>query len=177
MKFAGKYPITLVDQRLIHFLAELETMEEKALAEGHEGIMVRRPSGLYKHGRATEKSQDLLKIKRFADDEAIVIGVTELMHNDNAAFTNEVGHTARSSAQDGLVGAGTLGALLLRNEDGVEFSVGSGFDAAERAALWRNRKALLGRLVKYRFFPSGSKDKPRFPTWIGFRDVRDREAA
>jgi len=87
MKFAGKYPITLVDQRLIHFLAELETMEEKALAEGHEGIMVRRPSGLYKHGRATEKSQDLLKIKRFADDEAIVIGVTELMHNDNAAFT------------------------------------------------------------------------------------------
>ncbi len=175
-RFAKKYPIVLVDQRLIHSLAELEAMEEKALAEGHEGIMVRRPAGLYKHGRATEKSQDLMKVKRFEDDEAIVIGVTELMHNDNAAFTNEVGRTARSTAQDGLVGAGVLGALMLRNEQGVEFSVGSGFDAEERQQLWKDRKALLGRLVKYRYFPSGSKDKPRFPTWIGFRDVRDLAA-
>jgi DNA ligase-1 len=175
-RFSKKYPITLVEQRLIHSLAELEAMEEKALSDGHEGIMVRRPAGLYKHGRATEKSQDLLNIKRFEDDEAIVVGVTELMHNDNAAFTNEIGRTARSTAQDGLVGAGTLGALLLRNQEGVEFSVGSGFDADERKELWRDRKVLMGRLVKYRYFPSGSKDKPRFPTWIGFRDVRDRAA-
>src|SRR6266478_137194 len=175
-KFSGKYPIALVEQKVIHSLAELEAMEEKALAEGHEGIMVRRPAGLYKHGRATEKSQDLMKVKRFEDDEAVVIGVTELMHNDNVAFTNEVGRTARSTAQDGLVGAGVLGALMLRNEQGVEFSVGSGFDAGERQELWRDRKSLMGRLVKYRYFPSGCKDKPRFPTWIGFRDVRDLAA-
>jgi len=175
-RFDKKYPIALVEQKLIHSLTELETMEEAALSDGHEGVMVRRPAGLYKHGRATEKSQDLMKVKRFEDDEAVVIGVNELMHNDNVAFTNEVGRTARSTAMDGLVGAGVLGVLMLRNEAGIEFSVGSGFDAEERQQLWRDRKSLMGRLVKYRYFPSGSKDKPRFPTWIGFRDVRDLAA-
>src|SRR5437016_4386144 len=55
-QFAKKYPIALVEQVLIHSLAELEMMEEAALSDGHEGVMVRRPAGPYKHGRATEKS-------------------------------------------------------------------------------------------------------------------------
>lgn len=171
-QFAGKYPIALVQQVLIHSLEDLEAIEDVALAAGHEGLMVRRPRGLYKHGRATEASQDLAKVKRFEDDEAVVVGVQELQHNDNPAFTNEVGRTARSTAQSGMVGTGVLGALLLQ-KGSVTFSVGSGFNASERQQLWQQKHSLIGKLVKYRFFPSGSKDKPRFPTWIGFRDRRD----
>ena len=43
----------------------------------------------------------LLKVKRFVDGEALVIGVTEPMHNANEAKTNELGRTARSHKKAG----------------------------------------------------------------------------
>jgi hypothetical protein len=35
------------------------------------------------------------------------------------------------------------------------------------------REVLKGRIVKYRYQPAGMKDVPRFPAYLGFRDVRD----
>lgn len=96
------------------------------------------------------------------------------MHNDNEATTNELGHTARSGHQSGLRPANTLGALVVRDvESGVEFRIGTGFDQADRDSLWRAEGGVLGRIVKYKFFPVGVKEKPRHPVFLGFRDKRD----
>jgi DNA ligase-1 len=139
--------------------------------------MIRDPHGLYKFGRATAKSGELLKIKRFVDDEAVVVGVEELMHNENEAKTNALGRTERSTAKAGLRGAGTLGKLIVRRQDGVEFGIGTGFTAQQRADLWdhrRRRGPLVGKLVTYKHFANaGVKDAPRFPVFKAFRDATD----
>ena len=102
---------------------ELDALEARCLAEGYEGAMIRTPNGLYKQGRCGKKQPWLVKVKRFVDDEAVVIGVEELMHNDNEATTNELGRTKRSTHQAGKRPAGVLGALVCRTKEGVEFNI------------------------------------------------------
>lgn len=166
--------LVVVDQQVVDDVARLNELEEIALATGYEGLMLRDPAGQYKYGRSTTKEGILLKLKRFVDSEAEVIGFEEKMHNANAAETNELGRTKRSTHAAGLVPAGTLGALLVRDlKTGVEFSIGTGFDDPTRALLWATKDSTLGRVTKYKSFPTGVKDKPRFPVYLGFRDERD----
>ena len=54
---------------------------------------------------------------------------------------------------------------------GVEFEIGTGFTAAEREALWLAPP--IGKIVKYKFFPVGVKDRPRHPVFLGFREAED----
>src|SRR6185312_4948109 len=72
-----------IDHALIKDAAGLAAYEQRCLAEGYEGIMVRDPAGLYKQGRSTVAEGGLLKVKQFLDAEATIIGFEEQMHNDN----------------------------------------------------------------------------------------------
>ena len=171
--------LIMVPHVAVQDVDHLTALEEKWLAQGYEGLMVRDPQGPYKQGRSTEKEGWLLKLKRFADAEAEVIGVEEQMANNNAATKDNLGHTKRSTHKANMAGKGVLGALICRGLNGpykgAEFNVGTGFDDATRKELWNNGDflSLKGRIVKYRYFPSGSKDAPRFPVFIGFRDKGD----
>ncbi len=159
---------------------ELDEIEDKALRDGYEGLMIRDPKALYKFGRSTVKEGALLKVKRFVDAEARVIGVEEQMHNANTAEVNELGRTKRSTAKSGLVPAGVLGALVVRDlVSGVEFSIGTGFTAEQRSELWKLSKGqhLIGRSAKYKSFQAtGVKEAPRFPVFLGWRDEIDLNA-
>ena len=116
----------------------------------------------------------LLKLKRFEDGEAEILDFTELMHNANEKTITTGAKAERSHNKAGLIGQGVLGALRVCDvKSGVEFELGSGFTAAERKALWEKGGELRGLLVTYQFFPLGSKDKPRFPTFKGFRSPID----
>lgn len=158
----------------IHNMEELEEYEDAILDKGYEGVILRDPQSPYKFGRSTAKEGYLLKLKRFADSEAEVIGFEELLHNQNEATINETGHIERSTKQGGLLHADTLGALIVRDiHSGVEFKIGTGFTAAERQKFWNLRAPLRGALVKYLYFPTGSKEKPRFPSFQGFRHSID----
>jgi len=182
---ASEY-VSLVPQVTVWSLAELEALEAEWVNAGYEGVILRRPGSPYKHGRSTVKEGYLLKLKRFVDSEAEVIGVTELMHNGNAAKKNELGRTARSHKKEGLTGAGVMGTLVVRDvKTGVEFEIGTGFTAEERASIWKAHTSYIkgevfgaiyrpeGQLCKYKHFPSGAKDKPRHPVFLGWRDKRD----
>lgn len=171
---AGHSRLKTVEHIMLYKIEELEALEERWLEEGNEGVMVRDPEGPYKNGRSTEKQGWLLKLKRFLDSEAFIISSYEQMHNDNEAFENELGRTARSSVKTGLVGAGVLGGFNVRDvKTNVTFAIGTGFDAEQRSKYWRDQNELVGKQVKYKYFPSGSKDKPRHPVFLGFRDERD----
>lgn len=151
----------------------LDRYEATVVALGYEGVMLRDPQAPYKFGRSTAKEGWLLKLKRFEDGEAVVIGAVEEMANNNVAQYNELGHLERSSHKAGKLGKGTLGALNVRDvKTGVEFDIGSGFTGEQRRDLWKDMK-LIGKVVRYRFQPTGVKDKPRFPVFMGFRDARD----
>lgn len=169
------YGLTIpVCSKLIRTMEELEEYEVALLDKGYEGVILRDPQSPYKFGRSTVKEGYLLKLKRFSDSEAEIIDFEELMHNQNGATINETGHTERSTKQYGLLPAGTLGALIVRDiHSGVEFKIGTGFTAAERQKFWNLRATLRGALVKYQYFPTGSKEKPRFPSFQGFRNRID----
>lgn len=171
---AGMVRVKLLPQTLIHTPDELNAYESLQLAEGYEGIMVRDPKGVYKYGRSTAREGYLLKVKRFADSEAVIVGFEELLHNANEATVNALGQTERSSHAANKVPMDTLGALKVRDVGtGIEFSIGTGYTAAQRQQVWDNRHNLLNTVVKYKHFEVGVKEAPRFPVWLGFRDPID----
>jgi len=167
-------PIVLVEHFLVKDLTAVLRFEEKwVVGEGFEGVMLRSLEGRYKEGRSTFNEGYLLKVKRFEDAEAVIVGSYEMMHNDNVAETNELGRTKRSSAQENLRPAGVLGGFNVCTKDGVEFSVGSGFNAEQKKNFWADRENLLGKVIVYKSLKVGEIDKPRHPIFKGFRDKED----
>ena len=153
---------------------KLDESENNVLRMGFEGLMIRDPDGEYKFGRSTLKQGWLLKLKRFEDSEAEIIGYEQLMHNTNEAKKNELGYQERSSKKEGKEGKLMIGAIKVRDlKTGVEFDIGTGFDRKQRRKFWRGREFLFGKIVKYKYQAAGMKDKPRFPVFLGFRDKRD----
>ena len=128
--------VTLWAPTLIATPSSLTDYEAECLHNGYEGVMVRSPKGPYKCGRGTLNEGYLLKVKRFTDAEAIVVGFEELLHNNNVATKDAFGRTERSSHKENKVGAGVLGKLTVRDlETNIEFGVGTGFNAAQRKNL------------------------------------------
>lgn len=178
---AEQFNCVLLKQFPVASYDALGEAERLALAAGFEGLMVRSPDGLYKYGRTTYKTGVLLKLKRFEDAEAVVVGFEERQHNGNAAAVDERGYTKRSTHQANKTGRGDLGALVVHLlgalDPGQTFNIGTGFDDAARAAIWANRHDYVGRVVKFKHFPTGGKDLPRHPVFLGWRDRADMDAA
>ncbi len=166
------YPIRHVPHEYVTFSEELLAIEQKAVAEGYEGVMIRSLHGPYKHGRSTVKEGWLLKVKRFSDDEAIVVAVQELMSNQNEKTRDALGYGERSSKKAGLVAANTLGSIEVSWRD-TTFSIGTGWDAATRKKLWGERDTLIGKKVKFKYQGVGTDGRPRFPVMLGFRSALD----
>lgn len=153
---------------------ELLAYEKEILSYGDEGIMIRTPGSPYKYGRSSEREGYLLKLKRFQDSEAEILGFEELQHNQNEATISELGYIKRSSHKAGKVPAGALGSFRVRDvKSGVEFNVSTGMTAEERQNYWTIRDTLLGKLIKYKYQEVGAKDLPRFPIFLGFRSADD----
>ncbi len=165
--------VTILPQTLLASKEDLDTYYAERLAEGYEGAILRNPKAMYKFGKSTAKSQDMLKCKPFADSEAVILDVYEAMQNNNEAFTNELGRTARSKCAEGLEGKGMVGGYVCRDlVTGVVFECAPGaFKHAERVAQWRNKP--IGQILKYRHLTYGVKDLPRHPRALGFRSPLD----
>jgi len=171
-----KLPVTYVPHKWINNLDELLAFEQEKLLEGWEGIMIRDPEGPYKWGRSTLREGYLIKLKRFQDSEAEILGVYEQETNTNEAKINEIGRSKRSSHKDGKVRNGHLGGFVVRDlYTQVEFEIGTmlGVTKEERLRLWKNPEAMLGKIIKYKFQPIGVKVKPRQPIFLGFRNPID----
>lgn len=168
--------IHAVEYKLVHTVDQLLHYEELWVTKGYEGLIIRDPNAPYKNGRSTVKEGWFLRIKRFKDSEFEIIGFEEQMENTNEAVVNELGNSKRPTHAEGMVGKGTLGAFKARDiHHGWEFSIGNGdgWDIPFKQWAWDNREKLLGKIFKYRYFPVGMKDKPRFPVGIGERSDYD----
>lgn len=188
MSVRGKNQVLSLPHVKVNNEEELLSCEREFVDVGYEGLMIRSIEGPYKFGRSTEREGYLLKLKRFEDSDAEVLSVYEQMHNENEAEKNALGHTERSTKKEGMVPAGVLGGLNVRDiHTGVEFSIGGGFLGQDpvdeggqshpseysRETLWRIKETLPGKIAKYKYFASGSKERPRFPVFLGWRDKID----
>jgi DNA ligase-1 len=149
---------------------ELTDYETSCLEGNFEGVCLRDPLGHYKSGRGTVRDRTLMKLKRFHDSEATILGFVELQHNQNEAVVSELGLLKRSKQSANLTLGQMLGALKVRDVvSGVEFEIGSGFTTAERIDIWNNRSMFLNRILTYKYQLYGMKDKPRCPVFKAFR--------
>jgi DNA ligase-1 len=44
---------------------------------------------------------------------------------------------------------------------------------SNRREVWKDPDAYIGKIIKYKYQAIGSKDAPRIPIFLGFRDERD----
>jgi len=165
--------VHIVKQELILNLVQLLDFEEKCLSEGFEGIMMKAVNGYYKNGRGTFKQGLIYKLKRFQDDEGVIVGFVEGQSNQNIQERDELGYAKRSTKKDGMINTNTLGKFIVFFND-MEIEVAPGyFTHMERKFIWDNREIYLGNYLKFRHFTYGVKNKPRFPRAICFRDKMD----
>jgi len=162
------HTVMQLEHRLVHDAEQVLALEHEWLELGYEGVMLRSPAGRYKFNRSTFEEQILLKLKTFVDMEATVVGVEELMKNDNELQKDERGYSKRSTHQEKLFPQGVLGALVCECEEFTDvFKIGSGFTQEQRKEIWESD--VLGKQVKFKYQDVGVKDRPRFPVFLGWR--------
>lgn len=166
---------------------ELQRFIAEFAEAGYEGTIIRNPGALYKEGRATQKGQQLWRVKPWSDFEILVTGITEGQSNGNEAKKNPLGRTERSSAKAGMVPNGQVGSIQgtiladfhdaagnLLFKAGLPVTAGSGeMTVAEATMYFENPNTIIGRIAKIKTMTHGVKDLPRFPTFVSLRDPVD----
>ncbi|HHF2891068.1 TPA: DNA ligase [Vibrio diabolicus] len=127
--------IKYVEHRAIKNEAHLFAQLDKISISDGEGVMLRKVSSRYQAGRGS----DLLKLKRYADDEALVVG-----------YKPGTGRLL-----------GMMGAMLVRLPDGTEFYIGSGFTDEVR-----RQPPKIGSTVTFRYNGFTHTGKPRFARFL-----------
>jgi len=125
----------LVPQTTVEDAVHLSRYLDEVVKHGGEGLIVRDPEVAYTPGR----SAAILKVKRFEDAEATVVG-----------------HVPGSGRNEGR-----MGALRVLSPEGLEFKIGTGFTDAER-----NNPPPLGGVVTYKFTGHYKSGIPRFPVYL-----------
>lgn len=105
----------------------LDRMEEIALENGYEGLMVRIPNSIYK---VDGRSKDLLKRKNFLDAEFVILNLLE----------------GEGQWKD------CCKALLVQLPNGNQCKVGIDGSLDVNKERWLNRSNLIGKLATVRYF-------------------------
>ena len=115
---------------------ELASLMDQVLSDKGEGVMLKDPQSKYE-GR---RSESLLKVKKFEDAEAKVIG--------------HLKGTGRC--------ANMCGAIQVKEvKGGTEFKIGSGFNDAQR-----RKPPKIGTIVTFKFQGRSKAGVPRFPIFM-----------
>jgi DNA ligase 1 len=147
--------ITIVGQELVDLdtdegQAKFREINQKAVAGGYEGIMIKDPDAPYE----CKRTASWLKLKPFIEVSLEVKDVEE--------------GTGRN--------VGRLGALVCEGDDdarNIRVNVGSGFSDDDRNTFWNSRNDVLGRVVEVRADAiTQNQDGTyslRFPRFLRFR--------
>lgn len=147
-----------------------------AVGQGFEGLILRNPYALYKHGRATFRENIIHKIKHFDYLDAQIVGfeVVQVLQPEAQVLTSPTGKMKRSHRSEDYVPGDYCGSLIVRDELGRQFSCGwsRGWSIASRRTIWLNRQNFLGHWVRVRCLPGTGYDLPRSPQFVDFRDSK-----
>ncbi len=131
--------LQVIKQEKISDKNKLKQKLQEVVKQGGEGLMLHHLDALYK----AERNDDLLKLKTYLDAEAQVIA-----------------HIEGKGKYKGM-----LGAILVRNFDGVEFKIGGGFSDEQR-----KNPPEIGSVITYKYFATTKNGKPRFASFLRVRE-------
>lgn len=168
---AWKDWLKLVPCTVVNSEEELAQYMQEQSYPGLDGIIVRNPDAQYKQGRSGLRDRALWRVKEFQEDEAEIVQVIEGKTNLNEAKTNPLGHTERSTMQENMVPNGMVGAIIGRDlKSGEMVKVAAGcLTHDERQHYFKHQDQFLGRIMTYKHFPKGVKDKIRMGTYQRLR--------
>lgn len=132
-------------------LDQLNLMNERVLAEGWEGLMLRRNVGYQ-----GKRSRDILKLKQFFTEEYTVVSIENgtIRHHNGSNYTDLECMTA----------------VYIQNK-GVMVKVGSGFSHNERIEFFNHPERIIGKVIAVQFFEETSDHSLRFPTFKGIYGI------
>lgn len=133
--------LRLVEQFRVSGKQALMEKLDAVVKLGGEGLMLHRAKSLYQSGR----SDDLLKLKRYRDAQAVVIA----HQPGNGKY------------------AGLLGSMLVETGDGKRFCIGSGFSDEQR-----HHPPPPGSVITYKYFGVTANGVPRFASFLRVREER-----
>lgn len=136
---AGSPYLKLVDQQRASTHENLMLHLDKVVDGGGEGLMLRLGASSYRGGR----SNDLLKVKKYQDAEAVVIH-----------------HLPGKGKYEGL-----MGSLLVELENGRQFRIGSGFSDSERVS-----PPQPGTTITFKYYGLTATGLPRFASFLRIRN-------
>lgn len=128
----------------------IETLMDQVLADGYEGVILRNKNGQYKHGR----SKDLLKYKRFLEEEFEIIEVGEGKGKNKGTAI----FTCAPRVHDTILYE-------------LRFTVTAPGDYAMKA-LYLKDEHIIGKMVTVKYQEKTDSGIPRFPVAIGFKEDR-----
>jgi DNA ligase-1 len=131
LAFIPQFQVTSNEQLMQRF--------KTVTSQGGEGLMLHHEASFYRSGR----SNDLLKLKPYADAEAIVIGYRP----GKGQFV------------------GKMGAIKVRIDNGKEFFIGSGFSHFER-----ENPPAINSVITFRHQGVTDKGIPRFAVFLRIRN-------
>ncbi|GGP50272.1 ATP-dependent DNA ligase [Shewanella algicola] len=127
--------LQVIKQQTITSTEALFAERDKVVAAGGEGLMLHYRQAFYTVGR----SPHIVKLKPKYDAEAVVIG-----------------HSAGKGKYHGMVGA-----LTVKNQQGIIFKIGSGLTDKQR-----QDPPVIGAIITYQYLGYTQKGTPRFATFL-----------
>ncbi|MFV7789974.1 DNA ligase [Aliarcobacter lanthieri] len=127
--------IKIIPQIKVNNIDELDDFLNKVLANDGEGVILKNYTLDYFTGR----SDNVLKVKKFFDDEAEVIS-----HNLNKN--------------------GSFKSLKVKLKNGIEFNLGNGFKNSDRL-----NPPKVGSIITFKYFDLTKNGKPKFASFLRVR--------
>jgi len=124
--------VDMLEQWRVESEEHFQELAELATKNNWEGLMLRKDCG-YKGKR----SNDLLKVKKFFDEEYVVKSIETAIHR---------------IIVDGLEVEEEMLASVIIEHKGCDVGVGSGFDQGERRKYFNNPELIVGKVITVQYF-------------------------
>ncbi|MEI6896905.1 MAG: DNA ligase [Psychromonas sp.] len=132
--------LKIIPQYKVSTHKALQIKLDDVINKGGEGLMLHHGNAYYQ----IKRNQDLMKLKRYDDAEAIV-----LQH-----VPGKGKHLGR------------MGALVVKTTQGIIFKIGTGFSDLER-----ENPPAIGTTITYQYIGKTKNNVPRFASYLRIRDT------
>ena len=130
--------LKIIPQQKIKSHHALQLKLDNIIDNGGEGLMLHHENAYYQ----AKRSQDLMKLKRYDDAEAVVLEYV----------AGKGKHLGR------------MGALVVKNTEGIVFKIGTGFSDQER-----ENPPHIGDTITYQYIGKTKNNVPRFASYLRIR--------
>lgn len=167
--------VEVVKHHLVGNVDWVKRLFDTALDRGFEGLMLRSVEGIYKYGRGTINQGIIFKLKPYVTFDAQIIDVTQATKVDPKAEkkTNELGYSETSKKKGDRIPIDKAADFVVMHEEERELKVVIAMTDEQKKEVWKNREDYIGRTIEYKGLLVGSKDLPRHPVFLRFRDDKD----